>query len=60
MSTRRFFRELVVFIGVVGGATIGYCAGQNYEQPSVQTAFAFLGMSLGGIFTDICIRGENR
>jgi hypothetical protein len=59
MSTRRFFRELVMFIGVVGGAVIGYCAGQTYE-PSVQTACAFLGMSLGGAFTDICIRGENR
>jgi hypothetical protein len=59
MSTRRFFRELVVFIGVVGGAVIGYCAGQTFE-PSVQTAFAFLGMSLGGVFTDICIQGGNR
>jgi hypothetical protein len=59
MSTRRFFRELVVLLGVVGGAVIGYCAGQTYA-PSIQLACAFLGMSLGGAFTDVCIRGENR
>ena len=59
MSTRRFFRELVMFIGVVGGAVIGYCAGQPYE-PSIQLVCAFLGMALGGAFTEVCIRGENR
>jgi hypothetical protein len=52
--------EFTVFVCACAGAFVGYCAGQQFEQPYVQLMLAFTGMSLGGAFTDICLRGENR
>lgn len=60
MSPRRFLVEFTVFVCACAGAFIGYCAGQQFEQPYIQIMLAFTGMSLGGAFTDICLRGENR
>ena len=56
MSTRRMFREVVMFSSVVGGAVLGYCASANY--PEYQLAASMFGMGLLGAFTDICIRGD--
>jgi hypothetical protein len=59
MSPRRFALELSVFLCAAIGAAIGYRAGHNME-PTVQMILAFLGMAVGGAFTDYCLRGENR
>lgn len=59
MSPRRFLLELTVFLCAGAGAAIGYLAGYNME-PTVQMGLAFLGMAVGGAFTDYCLRGENR
>lgn len=56
MSSRRFFHEVIVFLGTVSGAAIGYCAGANAE-PVVQLVCAFVGFSVVGGFTDFCLRG---
>ena len=60
MSPRRFMLEVLVFGCACAGAVIGYCAGQQFEQPTVQLFLAFLGMGLGGAFTELCIRGGSR
>lgn len=60
MSPRRFLVELLVLFSSVGGAAVGYCAGQQFEQPAVQLSLAFLGMALAGAFTEICLRGGLR
>jgi len=57
MSPRRFLIELLVMCSSIGGAAIGYCAGQQFEQSAVQISLAFLGMALAGAFTEICLRG---
>lgn len=57
MSPRRFLIEFSVLLGSCGGAFIGYCAGQQFTEPTVQIMLAFAGMAVGGAFTDICIRG---
>lgn len=54
MSTRRFFRELAVFLGVAGGALIGYCAGAELSN-ELHIACAFSGMSIGGAIVDLCL-----
>lgn len=54
MSKRRFFRELAVFFGVVGGATIGYCAGSGLPD-SLHVAAAFLGLAIGYAGVDLCL-----
>jgi hypothetical protein len=51
--------ELLVFGCTCAGAAIGYCAGQHFEQPVIQISLAFLGMALGGAFTELCLRGGN-
>jgi hypothetical protein len=56
MSPRRFLVELAVMGGAVSGAAIGFFAGGPYDA-AVQVSLAFLGMSLGGAFVDICLRG---
>jgi hypothetical protein len=56
MSPRRFLLELVIFLCAAAGAAIGYRAGFNMEPP-VQIGLAFLGMAVGGAFTDFCLRG---
>jgi hypothetical protein len=56
MSTRRMFREVVMFLAIVGGAVIGYCAGFNW--PEYQLAASMSGMGIFGAFADICIRGD--
>jgi hypothetical protein len=56
MSPRRFLVEFLVVIVAASGACIGYSAGSTYG-PSAQLIFAFIGMSLGGAFTDFCLRG---
>jgi hypothetical protein len=60
MSPRRLLLELTVFVCTCAGAAIGYCAGKQFEEPFVQISLAFLGMALGGAFTDLCLRGGNR
>ena len=50
----RFFRELILFGCAASGAIIGYCAGAAYE-PAIQLVLAFLGMSLAGALTDLCL-----
>ena len=60
MSPRRFALEIVVFCCSVGGAVIGYCAGQQFEQPVVQISLAFIGMALAGAFSDTCLRGDRQ
>lgn len=60
MSPRRFMLELAVFGCTCAGAVIGFCAGQQFEQPVVQLSLAFLGMGLCGAFAEFCIRGGNR
>lgn len=57
MSPRRIFGELALLLGVVGGSIVGYCAGQQFQNPEIQTVCAFAGMALGGAFIDICMRG---
>lgn len=54
MSARRFFRELAVFLGVVGGATIGYCAGIGLPD-SLHLTAAFLGLAVGYASVDLCL-----
>jgi len=54
MSKRRFFRELAVFLGVVGGAVIGYCAGNGLPD-SLHVAAAFLGIAVGYAGVDLCL-----
>lgn len=54
MSKRRFFRELAVFLGVVGGTTIGYCAGSGLSD-SLHVAAAFLGLAIGYAGVDLCL-----
>ena len=56
MSPRRFLGEILVMLGVIVGTVIGYLAGEAYNA-YWQMCFAFLGMALGGAFTDICLRG---
>lgn len=56
MSPRRFLTEMLVMGGVLGGTLIGYSAGVTMES-NTQMGLAFLGMALGGAFTDICLRG---
>lgn len=58
MSPLRFFREAVIFLAAVGGTAIGYAASVHME-PAVNMTCAFVGMSLGGAFADICLRGGN-
>ncbi len=52
----RFFRELGMLVGVLGGTLIGYGAGYRME-PTAHMACAFLGMALGGAFVHLCIYG---
>lgn len=59
MSLLRFARSVALIVGVVGGTFIGYCAGTYFAFDSAQMIFSFLGMSLGGAFTDYCLRGGN-
>lgn len=54
MSTRRFFRELAVFLGVVGGTVIGYCAGADFSD-ELHGVCAFSGMAIGGAIVDLCL-----
>lgn len=58
MSPRRFLVEFLVLLVAAVGACIGYNAGHGYEPPT-QLVLAFVGMGLGGAFTDICLRGGN-
>jgi len=60
MSPRRFLVEFLVFGCTCAGAAIGYCAGQQFSEPVIQISLAFLGMALGGAFTELCLRGGNR
>jgi hypothetical protein len=59
MSPRRFALEAVVFGCSVAGAVIGYCAGQQFEQPVIQISLAFAGMAFAGAFSDMCLRGDS-
>ena len=56
MSPLRFFREAIMLLATVGGATIGFVATVHME-PVVNMTCAFLGMAVFGAFTDYCIRG---
>lgn len=60
MSTRRFLIEFCLLSFSVVGAIVGYCAGANFENPSIQLFLAFLGMGLGGAFVEFCIRGGSK
>lgn len=55
MSTRRFFREAAVFIGVFGGTVLGYCAGTGLPD-GLHSACAFGGMALGWAAVDLCLQ----
>lgn len=50
----RFLRELVIMGCAAGGSAIGFGAGVGTE-PSVQLILAFLGMALGGAFSELCL-----
>jgi hypothetical protein len=56
MSTLRLLREVAMFVAVVGGAALGYAAGQSFESGG-QLVCAFVGMGAFGAFADICLRG---
>lgn len=56
MSTLRLLREATMFVAVVGGAALGYAAGQGFESGG-QSACAFIGMGALGAFADMCLRG---
>lgn len=58
MSPRRFLVEFLVLAVASVGAIIGYSAGCG-QEPATQIVLAFVGMGLGGAFTDICLRGGN-
>jgi hypothetical protein len=59
MSARRFFREVVVFVGVAGGTVIGYCAGAGLPD-GLHSACAFGGMALGWAAVDFCLQQKGR
>jgi hypothetical protein len=55
----RFFRQLAMFVGVVGGTLVGYAAGMSCPQ-DVQLLFSFAGMAAGGGFVHHCLHGERQ
>jgi hypothetical protein len=56
MSPRRFVREAVMLLAVVGGAAIGFAASTHMSDEMNMTC-AFVGMASLGAFADFCIRG---
>lgn len=54
----RFFRQLAMFVGVVGGTLVGYAAGVNYSH-DVHVLCAFAGMAAGGGFVHYCLHGNH-
>lgn len=52
--SRRIFGEMVLMLGVSGGAALGFSAGHD---STTQMLYAFLGMGLCGAFVDLCLKG---
>jgi hypothetical protein len=57
MSALRILRELTMLVAVVGGAALGYMAGQNFDS-ATHIVCSFAGMAICGAFADFCMRGE--